>query len=178
MHLPDVVSTGDGAMAASRHRVRTRAVDVVVQASLVPFSPAHTDELIAMWRASFEDAVGVPEPHTVAEQRSYFLSAVVPNNRVLVAQASGCVVGFVAASDERVDQLYVHLDYQAIGIGSRLLQWAKDNSLGRLSLFTFERNDRAQKFYEARGFKLAARGFEKQWQLPDMRYEWNRESEI
>ena len=57
------MSTGDGAMAASRHRVQTRAVDVVVQADLVPFSPAHTDELIAMWRASFEDAVGVPEPH-------------------------------------------------------------------------------------------------------------------
>jgi GNAT superfamily N-acetyltransferase len=91
-----------------------------------------------------------------------------------VALAGNHVVGFVAASHERVDQIYVHLDYQGIGIGSKLIQWAKDQSMGRLSLFTFERNDRAQKFYEARGFKIAGRGFEEHWQLPDIRYEWTQ----
>ena len=127
-----------------------------------------------MWRASFEAAVGVLEPHTVEQQRAYLLGTIVPSNRVVVALAGGRVVGFIAASYERIDQLYVHLDYQGLGIGSRLLQWAKDNSRGRLSLFTFERNDRAQKFYEARGFQIVGRGFEEAWQLPDISYEWHR----
>jgi GNAT superfamily N-acetyltransferase len=130
--------------------------------------------IVAMWRASFEAAVGVREPHTVEQQRAYLLGTVVPRNSVLVALVGGRVVGFIAASNERIDQLYVHLDHQGIGIGSRLLQWAKDNSLGRLSLLTFERNDRAQKFYEARGFRIVGRGFEEDRQLPDIRYEWNR----
>lgn len=126
-----------------------------------------------MWRASFEAAVGVLDPHTVEERRSYLFNTVVPNNRVLVALANGRVVGFVAASEERIDQLYVRRDYQGKGIGSRLLQWAKDNSAGRLSLFTFQRNERAQRFYEARGFNIVARGLEEHSQLPDIKYEWS-----
>ncbi len=125
-----------------------------------------------MWRASFESAVGVPEPHTHDQQRDYFLGTVLPNNRVLVAQARGQIVGFVAASTERVDQLYVHRAHQGIGIGSQLLQWAKNQSRGHLVLFTFERNHQARRFYEARGFKITGRGFEPHWQLPDLRYEW------
>ena len=143
-----------------------------VDVCLVPFAMAHSDELIAMWRSSFESAVGVPEPHTHEQQRDYFLGTVLANNRVLVAVARGQVVGFVAASNERVDQLYVHRDYQGIGVGSRLLQWAKDHSRGHLVLFTFERNDQARSFYEARDFKITGRGFEQQWQLADIRYEW------
>ncbi len=149
-----------------------------MQVSLVDFTPAHADELVAMWRASFEAAVGVREPHTIEQQRAYLLGTVVPSTRVLVALVGGRVVGFIAAANERIDQLYVHVDHQGIGIGSQLLQWAKDNSKGRLSLFTFERNDRAQKFYEARGFQIVGRGFEEGWQLPDIRYEWNRVPEI
>jgi GNAT superfamily N-acetyltransferase len=144
-----------------------------VQISFLDFAPAHADELVAMWRASFEAAVGAREPHTVEQQRAYLFDTVVPSNRVLVALVGGRVVGFIAASNRRIDQLYVHLDYQGAGIGSRLLEWAKDNSHGRLSLFTFERNDRAQKFYEARGFQIVGRGFEQSRQLPDIEYEWN-----
>ena len=148
-----------------------------MEVSLVPFLTAHAEELIALWRAGFEAAVGVTEPHGIEQHRDYLLNTVVPNYPVRVALAGNRVVGFVAASSERVDQLYVHPDYQGMGIGSRLLQWAKDHSQGRLSLFTFERNDRAQRFYEARGFRVAGRGFEAHWQLPDIRYEWTRAPE-
>lgn len=141
--------------------------------SLVPFAMAHADELIALWRSSFESAVGVPEPHTHEQQRDYFLRTVLANNRVRVAMARGQVVGFIAASDERIDQLYVHREHQGIGIGSQLLQWAKNQSRGHLVLFTFERNNQAQRFYEARDFRITGRGFESQWQLPDIRYEWH-----
>ncbi len=144
-----------------------------MQLSLVRFSSDHAEELVAMWRASFEAAVGVRDPHNIEEQRSYLLGTVVPNNQVVVALMNGVNVGFVAASPRHIDQLYVHRDYQGQGIGSRLLQWAKDNSSGQLSLFTFERNARAQRFYESRGFKVVARGFEEQWQLPDIKYEWD-----
>jgi GNAT superfamily N-acetyltransferase len=142
--------------------------------SLVDFAPAHAEELVAMWRASFEAAVGVREPHTVEQQTAYLLGTVVPSYRVRVALDGGRVVGFIAASTERIDQLYVHLDRQGTGIGSRLLQWAKDASGGRLSLSTFERNIGARRFYEARGFEIVGRGFEEGWQLPDITYEWHR----
>jgi ribosomal protein S18 acetylase RimI-like enzyme len=149
--------------------------DGIVQITLAPFTPNHADDIVALWRASFEAAVGVRETHTVAEQRAYLLETVAPRNKIVVACANDGVVGFVASSSECIDQLYVHVDFQRNGVGSELLQWAKGNSSGRLSLFTFESNHQAQRFYERRGFKVAARGFEPHWQLPDIRYEWNRE---
>ena len=53
-----------------------------------------------------------------------------------------------------------------------LLNIAKENSMGRLRLFTFERNKNAQRFYEKHGFQIIARGFEQSWQLADIEYEW------
>jgi GNAT superfamily N-acetyltransferase/uncharacterized damage-inducible protein DinB len=152
--------------APDRSGDRGRAIE------LIPFQTRHADDVVAMWRRSFEAALGIVDPHPISEQWAYLLDVVVPANRILLALDGQRVVAFVAASDERLDLLYVDPDYQGKGIGSRLLQWAKDQSSGRLSLFTFERNQRAQHFYEARGFKVVGRGFEEHWQLPDVAYEW------
>jgi ribosomal protein S18 acetylase RimI-like enzyme len=140
----------------------------------VDFTTEHADELVVMWRASFERAVGVVDPHSVEEQRHYLLNEVVPKNKVRVALANGHVVGFIAASAESIDQLYIHVDHQGRGIGSELLEWAKNHSSGRLWLYAFESNKGAQRFYESKGFHIAARGFEEDWQLNDIRYEWER----
>lgn len=125
-----------------------------------------------MWRTSFEAALGITDPHPLAEQRAYLMDVVVPVNRVMVALDGQRIVAFIAASDDQVALLYVHPDCQRRRIGSRLLQWAKDQSTGRLSLFTFDRNHLARRFYEARGFRAVSHGFEQHWQLPDVRYEW------
>lgn len=61
---------------------------------------------------------------------------------------------------------------RASSIGSRLLAWAKEQSAGSLWLYTFDRNAIARAFYEKHGFRIVARGFEPQWKLADVRYEW------
>jgi ribosomal protein S18 acetylase RimI-like enzyme len=131
-------------------------------------------ELVRMWRASFEQGVGVIDPHPLDGQLAYLNDVVLPQNRVRVVcdEAGGAIVGFLAASREMIAALYVQVDYHGRGIGSALLDLAKQESSGRLRLFTVERNLRAQRFYEARGFKVIARGFEKDWQLADLEYEW------
>jgi hypothetical protein len=53
-----------------------------------------------------------------------------------------------------------------------LLDWAKRHSGGTLWLYTFARNARACAFCESQGFAAVARGFEPNWQLADVRYEW------
>jgi ribosomal protein S18 acetylase RimI-like enzyme len=91
----------------------------------------------------------------------------------VLEKGGGKVVGFLAATAEKISQLYVHVAYQNKGIGSMLVNLAKQNSNGSLRLFTFERNKNAQRFYEKHGFKLVARGFEKSWQLEDIEYQWS-----
>jgi GNAT superfamily N-acetyltransferase len=115
-------------------------------------------ELIRMWRASFEEGVGLVDPHPVEEQEDYFSSEVRPHHTVRVAMRGGGLVGFVAANTESVSQLYVRVGVLRQGIGSFMLNWAKEQSAGKLSLFTFERNRRACAFYEHHQFVAVERG--------------------
>ena len=141
---------------------------------LVEFDAARLDELIAMWRASFEAGVGVKDPHPIEMQTVYFLTQVLPRNVVRMALLEGQLVGFVAASRERIAQLYVRIGFQRRGIGRQMMAWAKEQSGGSLSLYTFARNHGAQRFYEREGFSVMARGFEPTWHLEDITYEWRR----
>lgn len=148
-------------------------VGTAVQVTIEEFREDHAKELIPMWRESFELGVGIEDPHPIAEQEKYFWSVVRPGNAIRVAFLDGRMVGFVAASETSISQLYVRKGFHRRGIGSRLLEWAKHQSCGSLWLFTFEKNAIARAFYERHGFRIAARGFEPMWKLDDLRYEWS-----
>jgi len=143
---------------------------------VVEYSPDFGPRVVAMWRAAFERAVGVTDPHPIEEQLAYLESAVVPRNRVVVAldDATSEVVAFLAANATQIAQLYVRVDRQRRGIGAMLLSLAKERSGGTLRLFTFQANTGARRFYEAHGFLVVGRGLEPEWNLPDLEYEWVR----
>jgi GNAT superfamily N-acetyltransferase len=141
---------------------------------VVEFAPEHADQIVVMWRRSFEKALGITDPHTIEQQKVYLLNEVVPKNRVRVASYDGTVAAFIAVTHESISQLYVDPDFQGKGIGSMLLNWAKEQSDGYLWLYTFERNAGAMAFYERKGFRPVKWGFEETWQLADIRYEWRR----
>ena len=144
--------------------------------TIVDYSHGYGSELVRMWRASFEQGVGITDPHPLEDQLRALEQKIVPHNRVLLVldPRTSAVIGFLAYTSETVSNLYVHVDYQNKGIGSMLLDIAKKNSSGVLRLFTFERNMRARQFYERHGFKIIRQGFEEFWQLADIEYEWNR----
>jgi len=145
---------------------------------VVAYRPEFGEELVRMWRASFERALATVDPNPIAKQLAYLEEQVVPANDVLVVRdaATLAIVAFLAARRDFVAQLYVHVDHQGKGIGSRLLQHAKEQSGGRLRLFTLDANRGAQRFYEARGFVIIGRGFDETGQNPDVEYEWVAES--
>ena len=140
---------------------------------LANFDVERTDELVKMWRDSFESAV-IADPHPLVEQRDYLLSNVVPNNEIRLALLRGRIVGFVAATTTSIAQLYVEVESQRQGIGTMMLNWAKSQSEGSLWLYTFECNRTAQSFYEQHGFEIVERGFEESWQLADIKYQWSK----
>jgi GNAT superfamily N-acetyltransferase len=83
--------------------------------------------------------------------------------------------GIIAFRDGWIEQLYVLPIAQGRGVGSELLDVAKQ-ACDRLELWTFQRNARARRFYEARGFTLVEQtdGARNDEREPDSRYLWTR----
>lgn len=141
-------------------------------ARLEAFHDEQLSDLVRIWRGSFEHGLGIVDPNPIERQERYFLDEVLAKHTVRVAMLAGRIVGFVAATPESIAQLFVRREFLGRGIGSRLLEWAKNQSSGSLWLYTFARNAGARAFYERRGFVATAFGHEPHWKLDDVRYEW------
>ena len=141
---------------------------------ITDFEPQQADEVVRLWRASFEHGVGIADHHPIEDQLRFFVDEVVPNNKVRVVSEGSAIVGFLAASPESVSQLFVEVSNIGRGIGSRLLALAKEESCGRLWLYTFARNTNARRFYERHGFHEVERESENMWKLEAIKYQWVR----
>jgi GNAT superfamily N-acetyltransferase len=94
-------------------------------------------------------------------------------NRIWVVEAGGEVVGYIAASDDWVSHLFVRPDHQGHGYGSALLAHVMADRRER-QLWTFQKNARARKFYESRGWVLTelTDGLGNEEKEPEVRYVW------
>ena len=94
--------------------------------------------------------------------------------KLWVYEAGDAIVGFIAMDGSFIDRLYVTPDKQGVGIGSELLDHAKQMYPNGLSLRTHQRNTRARAFYKARGFKSVSYGLSPPPELmPDVEYHWS-----
>ncbi|MFP7300214.1 GNAT family N-acetyltransferase [Neobacillus niacini] len=140
---------------------------------ITPFDPKYAEQTVQMWRESKEKAIGQKEIHSFENHVNFLTHILVKNYQIDLALMDQKVVGMIAYNHTEVSQLYIHNDYQGIGIGQTLLEKAKTHSIGRLTLYTFEVNKAAQVFYEKHGFKIISKGHENEENLADILYEWN-----
>ena len=142
---------------------------------IVQYDSKYAEQTVKMWRNSKERAIGQKEIHSL-KSHIYFLNHILSDQfQIDLAFIEETVVGMIAYNEMEISQLYVHIDYQGIGIGQLLLNKVKAQSSGKLTLYTFEVNKHAQQFYEKNGFKIIGRGHENEENLPDIQYEWNKE---
>ncbi|KIL78955.1 GNAT family N-acetyltransferase [Bacillus badius] len=139
---------------------------------VIDYQPEYAEQTVNMWRDSKEKAIGQKDMHSF-ENHIYFLNHLLPEqHQVELALIDEHVVGMIAYNTREINQLYIHVNYQKMGIGQLLLNKAKAQADGRLTLYTFEINENAQRFYEKNGFRIIAKGHENEENLPDIQYEW------
>jgi len=117
----------------------------------------------------------MPELHSMAETIA-FCGTMIDRGWGTVAEDKGKIVGFLARNGEEIHSLYLTPSARGQGIGQRLLEHTKATALRR-SLFAFQANTSACRFYEKNGFVEAGRsdGTDNDENLPDIRYIWRKE---
>lgn len=115
----------------------------------------------------------LPELHTPAEDVRFFAERFLPANEVWVAEAQGQIVGYVGFDPDWINHLYVHPDHQGGGLGPELLAKSMADGLPK-QLWTFQKNVRARRFYEQRGFRAVrfTQGEDNEEREPDVLYAW------
>jgi len=111
--------------------------------------------------------------HSDAEVRAWFAEVVVPRREAWLAERSDLLIALLVLEDGWVDQLYVDPGRTGAGVGTLLLDLAKDRRPHGLQLWTFAANVDARRFYERNGF-LAVQTTDgaNEEGMPDVRYQW------
>ncbi|SPF77347.1 hypothetical protein ALP8811_02374 [Aliiroseovarius pelagivivens] len=140
-------------------------------------APANTSDVPAIaniltgWNASTH---WMPRVHSRASEKG-FAQMLVDNGWTLVARNDERLLGFLSRDKRKIHALYVSVHARGGGVGKALLDQAKQAS-DSLSLYTFQDNDGAQRFYLREGFSEVFRtdGAGNDEGLPDICYEWRR----
>ena len=119
----------------------------------------------------------LPDLHTPDEDVAFLRDHVFASNTVFIAfDVTRKLLGLIAFAGGWVNHLYVLPEFQVSGIGTRLLEQAKQQS-SILKLWTFERNRDARRFYERHGFSVIDRTdcSLNEENEPDLLLQWNRQ---
>jgi ribosomal protein S18 acetylase RimI-like enzyme len=130
-------------------------------------------EIATLFRRSFGTLTFLPTLHTPEEDREHF-GGIVEGQEVWVAEEDGRILGFASLTEDELTNLYVDADAHGRGVGTALLDRAKERRPDGFRFWVFQQNERARRFYERHG-AVAIRftdGADNEEHQPDALYEW------
>src|SRR5215218_7351149 len=116
---------------------------------------ADADAVAGVFLAAKGEMTYLLQLHTEEETRRWMRDIVLRDLEVWVAEADARVTGFAALRADFLEHLYVHPQEQNHGVGTALLELAKERRPRGLRLWVFQKNVGARRFYERHGFTLA-----------------------
>ncbi|MEO1405966.1 MAG: GNAT family N-acetyltransferase, partial [Pseudomonadota bacterium] len=90
-----------------------------------------------------------------------------------VSEKNGEVAGFCVREDDNITGLYVSRNARRCGVGKHLLDLAKEDR-DWITVWAYEKNDHARKFYRREGCVEISREVEDETALVDVEHRWVR----
>jgi GNAT superfamily N-acetyltransferase len=133
-----------------------------------------SDAIAEVYERSYETLTFLPRLHTLDEYKAFMARQVVEDD-VWVWDESETVLGFMVLRGEN-DLFLMYLEPSATGrgIGAALLEHAKRERPRGFTLWTFQQNEGARRFYERHGLRAIAfgDGSGNEEGVPDVQYKW------
>jgi ribosomal protein S18 acetylase RimI-like enzyme len=125
-------------------------------------------------RACFDEMTYLPRLHTPEEDVQFIGGVVLPNQEVWVAEEGGEFLGFASLAESELTHIYVAAAARDRGIGAALFRHATERRPAGFTLWTFQANEGARRFYERHGCRLVqlTDGQHNEERVPDVQYEW------
>ncbi len=93
------------------------------------------------------------ELHTPDRQRDYLSGKMNSGTKIYLLRIDEKFIGIVSVTNSLIEDLYVLPDWQNMGYGTQLLQYAISQCADTPTLWILENNTRAEKLYRGMGFK-------------------------
>jgi GNAT superfamily N-acetyltransferase len=134
--------------------------------------------LARLYRTTVRESLPfLSQAKTLDDDLSFFRGSLFETTEIWMAEApiSGALLGYIAFRAGFIEHLFVSPNHQGEGLGLRLLQKAME-SAEELSLWTFQQNLTARRFYERNGFVVVMEtdGSDNEEKTPDVLYRWRR----
>ena len=139
------------------------------------YHPDDFEPVVQLWyRAWHHNFPDLRHPWTFAQWKEHVQEKITEKKSVWIAESAGQIAGFIVLqeSDGCLDQVFVAPEMQHQGIGTILLNKAKQLSPGGLYLDTLQRNTKARRFYERHGFVAGRRDINPNNGQPNIEYRW------
>jgi len=135
--------------------------------------PEDVAPVARMMRSTYDLMDYIPRLHTAEEDLGY-VGGLFGDHEIWVAENDAGILGFAVLSSDQLLQIHVDPDLQNQGIGKRLLDQAKERRPDGFSLWTFQKNVGARRFYERHGLELVrlTDGEGNEEREPDVQYAW------
>jgi GNAT superfamily N-acetyltransferase len=130
------------------------------------------DAIAELYERSFATLTFLPVLHSLDEHRLWFAGRM--TDQEIWVYDDGEVRGFAAIGDDVLDHLYVDPEWIGCGIGRALLEHTKRRRPDGFTLWCFQANERARRFYEKHGCAAVefTDGAGNEEKTPDMKYAW------
>ncbi|NMG20899.1 GNAT family N-acetyltransferase [Brasilonema bromeliae] len=139
------------------------------------YEPKDLEDIVQLWYRTWHQTFpNIQHPQPYSAWKSRFLDEFAVQGEVWVAEVEHHIVGFVVVIKEEqyLSQIFVNTEYQNCGVGSALLNKAKEICPQGLMLQTLQQNIRACVFYEKHGFKAGKISVNKINGQPNIEYHW------
>ena len=136
------------------------------------------EDVIAIWHESRKEAhtamkIEAERDVMLHDSRRIFRENTASRCQIWVADRCARVAGFLAIRGSYIDRMYVGPGDQRRGVGTALLEKARELSPKGLELHTHQKNRRARAFYEKHGFRPLRFGVSPPPENePDVEYRW------